>query len=100
MPDEVGRQELYRQVQQIRQRNHLYHTELVTRDMRNSNYMIIQPDGSAMVPMDTGERVNEYELGSLLNLSLQENDGLEISLRTFYLITMNARNTKGRVKEH
>ena len=72
VPDEVGRQELYRQVQQIRQRNHLYHTELVTRDMRNSNYMIIQPDGSAMVPMDTGERVNEYELGSLLNLSLQE----------------------------
>ena len=35
-----------------------------------------------------------------IDFPLPEDDWPEISLRTYYLITMNARNTKGRVKEH
>ena len=40
--------------------------------MRNSNYIIIRPDGSVITPIDVGTHVNEVVLGSLLNLPLHE----------------------------
>ena len=66
--DKADRQELYRHIQQISGRNHSYRVELVTREMRNSNYLIIQPDGGVMVPLDTGKQVYEFQLGNLIEL--------------------------------
>lgn len=70
--DKADRQELYRYIQQISGHNHSYRVELVTREMRNSNYLIIQPDGGVMVPLDAGKQVYEFQLGNLIELPLQE----------------------------
>lgn len=69
-PEELN--ELTQITQKIAKKEHHWHLELVTRQMRNANYMIIRPDGSVIIPIDMGIRVDEVVLGNLIDLSFQE----------------------------
>lgn len=65
-------EKIYQTIKKITKEKHCWHLEFVTRKMRNANYMIIRPDGSVMIPIDVGNRIDEVPLGSLLDLSLPE----------------------------
>ena len=65
-------EELIHIVRRISEKKHRWHVELVTRRMRNANYMIIRPNGTVIIPIDDGNQVDEVLLGSLLDMSLPE----------------------------
>ena len=72
MLNEKERCGLHNIVRKISEMQHPYRIELVTREMRSSAYFIIQPNGVVMTPIDYGDSVSEIELGSLIELSINE----------------------------
>ncbi len=59
-------------VQKISSQKHKYQIEFVTREMRSKNYLIIQPDGTYMIPIDFGDKVEEVVIGDAKLESIEE----------------------------
>mgnify|MGYP003296729998 CR=1 FL=1 len=68
----IDRSELRLTVKKIQEESHNYKIELVLREDRSKNYLIIQPDGSAIVPIDIGDIIEEIIIGDIKNCTIEE----------------------------